>query len=211
MKLRQTFCCYFFSYPAKSFTLPSTSYYIWSCDKLFAVIFSLIQLKVFHSFNFISYMKLRQTFCCYFFSHSAKSFSFIQLHIQHKVWQSICFFFFSHSIKQFSFVFVQLHIVYRMETIYLLIHFTIVSDFVCHTFICLVSRNDFTMASLSKSSSYLFEYNYDEIIFFSSSLECRSFCCGFYSHLNWIEWIWILNRYYSSMSNHLFWVFHIIP
>jgi hypothetical protein len=110
--MRQTFCCYFFLHSAKSFTLRSTSYHIWSCDKLFAVIFSLIQLKVFLSFNFIYNMKLRQTFCCYFFLYSAKSFSFIQLHIIYEVWQTFCCYFFLYSAKSFSFI--QLHIIYEV-------------------------------------------------------------------------------------------------
>jgi hypothetical protein len=174
--MRQTFCCYFFSDSAKSFTLHSTSYHIWSCDKLFAVIFFLIQLKVFLSFNFISYMKLRQTFCCYFFSHSAKSFTLhstsyhiwslaiylllffsypaksftlhstsyyiwscdklfaviffsIQLKVFHsfnfilymKLRQTICCYFLLDSAKSFSFI--QLHIIYEVATNFLLLFF----------------------------------------------------------------------------------------
>ena len=76
MKLQQTICFFFFSYSAKSFFFHSTSYYIWSFDKLFASIFPPIEQKVCLSLNFIYNIELQQTICFFFFSYSAKSFTF---------------------------------------------------------------------------------------------------------------------------------------
>jgi hypothetical protein len=67
------------------FFFPSFSYYIWSGVNRFAYSVSCIRLVLFLSFIFILYMKWSQSICLFVFSHLAIPFSFLHFHIIYEV------------------------------------------------------------------------------------------------------------------------------